>query len=90
MAIHVTISKYLRHYTGGQAIAEVSGRTVKAALEDLFSHFPDMRRCMFQGDDETQIRRFMHVYRNGQEVCAADLAKGVDDGDELILIPEVA
>jgi molybdopterin converting factor small subunit len=89
--IHITISDFLRHHTNGCATVDVGGNTACAALEELCGKFPDLRQCLFRPDDPTQVRRFMHVYVNNQERrSAADLARAIADGDEIILIPDVA
>jgi molybdopterin converting factor small subunit len=91
MPVAITISKYLRGHTAGQAVAEVHGTTVRAALEDLFTQYPALWRCVFGGEDVEQVRRFMHVYCNGRGVrSSSELTRPVQDGDELILIPDVA
>jgi sulfur-carrier protein len=91
MPIHITVSAYLRRHTQGQAAVEVSGSTVRTAIDDLISMFPEVHRYLFHPGDDSQVRRFMHVYLNGREVRSSnELAAPISSGDELVLIPDVA
>jgi molybdopterin converting factor small subunit len=78
----------MRQHTGGQAVVEVSGATVLAALKDLEAKCPGIGARLFDG---AQVRRFINVYLNDEDVrFLGNLEAPVKDGDELAIIPAVA
>lgn len=88
MAIRVHIPTPMRQHTQGQAIVEVSGGTVQAALDDLGQKCPGITPRIF---DNGQVRRFVNIYLNDEDVRYLDnLASKLKDGDELSIIPAVA
>jgi molybdopterin synthase sulfur carrier subunit len=88
MAIRVQIPTPMRQHTDGQAVVEVSGGTVQAALDDLGKKCPGVNQRIFEGG---QVRRFVNVYLNDEDIRYLDnLATPVKDGDELAIIPAVA
>ncbi len=88
MAIRVQIPTPMRQHTDGQAVVEVSGGTVQAALDDLGKKCPGVSQRIF---DNGQVRRFVNVYLNDEDIRYLDnLQTPVKDGDELAIIPAVA
>ena len=88
MAIKVHIPTPMRQHTAGQAVVEVPGGTVQAALDALGQQYPDIRQRMFDG---AQLKRFLNVYLNDEDIRYLDnLGTAVKDGDELSIIPAVA
>ena len=88
MAIRVQIPTPMRQHTDGQAVVEVAGATVQAALDDLGKKCPGVSQRIF---DNGQVRRFVNVYLNDEDIRYLDnLQTAVKDGDELAIIPAVA
>jgi molybdopterin converting factor small subunit len=88
MAIKVHIPTPMRQHTGGNAVVEVAGGSVQAALDALGQQYPDIRGRMFDG---AQLKRFLNVYLNDEDIRYLDnLTTAVKDGDELSIIPAVA
>ncbi len=88
MSVRVQIPTPLRQHTEGQAVVEVAGATVPAALDDLDRKCPGISARLF---DNGQVRRFVNVYLNDEDIRYLDnLATPVKDGDELAIIPAVA
>ena len=88
MSVRVQIPTPMRQHTEGQAVVEVSGATVQAALDDLGKKCPGIAGRIF---DSGQVRRFVNVYLNDEDIRYLDnLATPVKDGDELAIIPAVA
>ena len=88
MAIKVHIPTPMRQHTAGNAVVEVPGGTVQAALDALGQQYPDIRQRMFDG---AQLKRFLNVYLNDEDIRYLDnLGTAVKDGDELSIIPAVA
>jgi sulfur-carrier protein len=88
MSVRVQIPTPMRQHTQGQAVVEVNGTTVQAALDDLGRKFAGLSTRIFENG---QVRRFVNVYLNDEDIRYLDnLATPVKDGDELSIIPAVA
>jgi len=88
MAIRIHIPTPMRQHTDGKAVVEVTGITIKAALDDLGRKFPAVVQRIFENG---QVRRFVNVYLNDEDVRYLDnLQTAVKDGDEVSIIPAVA
>jgi len=88
MAIRVHIPTPMRQHTQNQAVVEVAGTTVQAALDDLGRKCPGVSSRLFENG---QVRRFVNVYLNDEDIRYLDnLGTAVKDGDELSIIPAVA
>lgn len=84
----IKIPTPLRAYTGGQALIQVSGDTVKAVLDDLTGQYPDLRQHLFEGDN---LRSFVNVFIGQEDTRFRDgLETVVDEQDELRIIPSIA
>jgi molybdopterin converting factor small subunit len=78
----------MRQHTAGNAVVEVTGPTVQAALDALGAQYPEITARMFDGG---QLKRFLNLYLNDEDVRYLDnLSTAVKDGDELSIIPAVA
>lgn len=84
----VRIPPVLRENTGGSRTVEVTGATVREALDDLFGQHPALRdRVTADG----QLSGFINVYVNDRDVRYRDgLATPVGEGDTIILLPAMA
>jgi sulfur-carrier protein len=89
MSIKVHIPTPMRQHTEGQAVVDsVAGSTVQDLLENLGKKFPGIHGRIF---DNGQVRRFVNVYINDEDVRYLDnLKTPVKDGDEVSIIPAVA
>ncbi len=81
MSIKVNLPSHLHSFTGGQSVAEVTGRTVGECLNDLVRQFPGIERAIF--DKQGQLLNYVDVYVNRESSYPEELAKPVKDGDEL-------
>lgn len=89
MSVTVLIPQPLRALTDGQAEVEGAAGPLAACLADLEARFPGMGERLL--DDEGELRRFVNVYINGEDVrFAAGLATAVGEGDEVSIVPAVA
>lgn len=89
MPVSVYIGTPLRRFTGNLARVEVEARDVAEALDRLSARFPGLRTELF--DEAGQLRRYVNVYVNSQEI--EDLAgpkTPVRDGDEIAVVPALA
>jgi sulfur-carrier protein len=87
--VQVLIPTPLRTYTGGEAKVSAAGGTVGEVIADLNARFPGIQDRICEDDGE--IRRFVNVFVNGQNVRKLDgAATAVKDGDEIGVIPAMA
>lgn len=87
--IRVLIPTPLRRYTGGEGRVTGSGSSVAEVLLDLNAQYPGLRDRIVEEDGE--IRRFVNVFVNGQNVRKlSGAATPVKSGDEIGIIPAMA
>ncbi|MEU3659604.1 MoaD/ThiS family protein [Streptomyces sp. NPDC032940] len=88
MAIEVRIPTILRQYTDGQKAVEGTGDTLTELFADLETRHTGIQARIVDGD---QLRRFVNVYLNDEDVRFLD---GIDtklaDGDSITILPAVA
>lgn len=89
MSLQIRIPPVLRPSVGGARQVEVSGTTLREALDDLFAQFPAVQPQIVDG--EGQINRFVNVYVDNEDVR---LGQGLDtpvaDGGTVIVLPAMA
>ncbi len=89
MAINVRVPQPLRGLTANQSVVAGGGPTLSACIDHLESTYPGMRERLM--DDTGQLRRFVNIYVNGDDVRFIDgLATPLKDGDEVSIVPAVA
>ena len=89
MTVKVRIPTPLRPATDGASEVSVSQSSVDLALRELEERFPAIRSRL--RDDAGELRRFVNVYLNGEDVRFLDgLGTSLKAGDELSIIPAVA
>jgi len=87
--VQVLIPTPLRQYTDGEARVESSGDSVAVVLDDLNARYPGIGDRVREADGE--IRRFVNVFVNGQNVRKLQgAATPVKGGDEVGIIPAMA
>jgi molybdopterin synthase sulfur carrier subunit len=85
----VIIPQPLRGLTGNQSKVQASGGNLLDCISSLESSFPGMKDRLM--DESGQLRRFVNVYINGEDVRFSDgLETGVKDNDEVSIVPAVA
>ena len=80
----------LRAYAGGNDTVEVTAATVSAALIELTTTFPGLRKHLFS--DEGKLRAFVNVCLNDEDVryLPEKDATAVKATDTLSIIPSIA
>jgi molybdopterin synthase sulfur carrier subunit len=87
--VQVLIPTPLRSYTGGSAKVASSGNSIADVLDDLNVNYPGLKDKVCEEDGE--IRRFVNVFINGENVRKLDgAATPVKQGDEIGIIPAMA
>ena len=88
MSVTVRIPPTLRAETSGERELAVDGATVREALEDLTSRYPELARRIYA---DGGLARFVNAYVDGEDVRTLDgLETPVRDGSTVILLPAMA
>jgi molybdopterin synthase sulfur carrier subunit len=89
MSVNVRFPSQLRCFVADAAEVSSTGTTVGEILDDLARQFPTIKEHLC--DPDGQVRRFVNVYVNGEDIrFVANLETGVEDGDEIVIIPAIA
>jgi sulfur-carrier protein len=84
----VRIPPTLRNETNGERQVEVSGSTVREALENLAQRYPALGEHIFS---DGEVASFVNVYLGGEDVRTLDgLETSVGEGSTVILLPAMA
>lgn len=85
----ISIPSPLRSYVDGQAIVQVNGLTVGAALEDLLSQFPAFRPHLCKMDGT--LRSYANLFLDGTNIKQLNgLDTFITPDAKLILVPSIA
>ena len=85
----VRIPTPLRKLTGDLDVVTGEGETLKECIDSLESRFPGMKDRLC--DETGELRRFVNVYVNGEDVRFAEgLQTRLSGGDEVSIVPAVA
>ena len=90
MAVTVKIPTPLRELTADEGTVSADGAgTLQELVERLEADYPGMRERLC--DDDGQLRRFVNVFVNGEDVRYLDgLDSALSEGDEVSIVPAVA
>jgi len=85
----IRIPMPLRKLTNDADTYTADAATLRDAIERLEGQFPGMKERLV--DEAGQLRRFVNVYVNGEDVRFLDnLSTQLKDGDEVSIVPAVA
>lgn len=89
MAVQVRIPTPLRRLTNGQSEVQVEASTLQEAVAALEQQYPGLNNRILE--DNGEIRRFVNVYINGEDVrFLGGLHATVKERDEISIVPAVA
>ncbi|MFQ5344845.1 MAG: ubiquitin-like small modifier protein 1 [Mariprofundus sp.] len=89
MSVSVRIPTPLRKLTGGADEVSVEGTNVGEVIENLEAAHPGLKERLC--DDTGEIRRFVNVYVNDEDVRFLEgRATALKDGDEISIVPAIA
>jgi molybdopterin synthase sulfur carrier subunit len=89
MSVNIRIPSPLRGLTNNQDIVSGEAGTLGVAIDALESAFPGIKDRIC--DETGEIRRFVNVYVNGEDVRFLDgLGTELKQGDEVSIVPAVA
>ena len=89
MAAKVRIPAPLRKLTKDQAVVESKGSTIEEVLADLEKNYPGIKERIC--DETGQVRRFINIFLNGEDIRFKEGAKTKVPGEaEISIIPAIA
>ena len=89
MGIQVRIPTPLRNITNGLDLVEANGANLEAVIDDLDARYSGMRERLIDEDDE--VRRFVNIFVNGEDVRFLDgIGTVINADDEISIVPAVA
>ena len=89
MAVTIIIPTPLRQFTAGKAELEVTATSAGAALEQLTTTFPELRRHLF--NEQNNLRNFVNVYVGDEDIRHLDgIDTAVKDGETIMIVPAIA
>ena len=89
MPVTIEIPTAFRRFTEGAPKVDCSAATIADALNELTSRYPDLSRHV--RDDQGQIRQFLNVYLNEEDIrFLGGNTYAFQDGDEILLVPSIA
>lgn len=89
MNVTVQIPSALRRHTGGTAKVSCAAGNLNDLLSALDQQFPALKPHL--RDESGQIRRFLNVYVNEEDIrFLGGASYAFKDGDEVLLVPSIA
>ncbi|MDQ1272951.1 MAG: sulfur-carrier protein [Planctomycetota bacterium] len=89
MSVTVRIPTPLRTLTKGADEVKLEGKNIKDIVENLEANYKGIKERIC--DNEGQIRRFVNVYLNDEDIRFIDnLKTPVKDGDHISIVPAIA
>ena len=89
MAITVQIPTALRRHTAGVSSIQCAASNLDQLFSVLDEKFPDLR--LHLRDDKGQIRRFLNIYVNEEDIrFLGGQTYAFQEGDEILLVPSIA
>jgi adenylyltransferase/sulfurtransferase len=89
MQATIKIPSPLRRFSDNQPQLSVEATTVGEALEQLCSHYPELRLQLL--DDQGEMRNFVNIYLNREDISSYQgLATILPETSELRIVPAIA
>ena len=89
MNVQVQIPSALRRHTGGTSKVACTASNLSELFSELDQKFPSLKPHL--RDDNGQIRRFLNVYVNDEDIrFLGGTSYSFQDGDEVLLVPSIA
>ena len=81
----VWIAATMQHLTGGEAVVQAPGRTVRELIDRLDERYPGMKAALLQ---DGRLRPGVAVAINGY-VSSLGLFQSLDEGSEVQFVPAI-
>jgi molybdopterin synthase sulfur carrier subunit len=84
----IEVPRRYRVPTGGEATISTEGDTVRACIEDAEAKYPGFGELVL--DDQGELRRFVKLFINGDELKRDALDAAVSDADTISVLAAAA
>ena len=84
----IEVPRRYRVPTGGEATISIEGDTVRACIEDAEAKYPGFGELVL--DDKGELRRFVKLFVNGDELKRDALDARVSGGDTISVLAAAA
>ena len=88
MSVTVSIPSALRRHTEGLDRFSCSVEDLNALLDALSQRFPALKPHL--RDEQGNVRRFLNIYVNDEDIRFLEKGYRFKDGDEITLVPSIA
>jgi len=88
MSITVEIPTALRRLTAGTRSVNCNAANLSELFTDLDQKFPNLRPHLH--DEAGELRRFLNVYVNEEDIRFLGPEYRFEEGDEVLLVPSIA
>jgi len=88
MSITVEIPTALRRLTAGTRSVNCNAANLSELFADLDQKFPNLRPHLH--DEAGELRRFLNVYVNEEDIRFLGPEYRFEEGDEVLLVPSIA
>jgi molybdopterin synthase sulfur carrier subunit len=88
MSVTVSIPSAFRRHTEGLEEFNCPAGDLNSLLDALGSRFPDLKPHL--RDDQGQVRRFLNIYVNDEDIRFLGKDYKFREGDEVTLVPSIA
>jgi molybdopterin synthase sulfur carrier subunit len=88
MSITVSIPSAFRRHTEGSDKYDCTAADLTGLLDALGSRFPELKPHL--RDEQGNVRRFLNIYVNDEDIRFLDKDYKFKEGDEITLVPSIA
>ncbi len=88
MSVTVSIPSAFRRHTEGQEKFNCAAADLNGLLDALGSRFPELKPHL--RDEQGQVRRFLNIYVNDEDIRFLEKDYKFKEGDEVTLVPSIA
>ena len=88
MSVTVSIPSAFRRHTEGADTYDCAAADLSGLLDALGSRFPELKPHL--RDDQGQVRRFLNIYVNDEDIRFLGKDYKFKEGDEITLVPSIA
>ena len=88
MSVIVSIPSAFRRHTEGVESFNCPAGDLNALLDALASRFPELKPHL--RDEQGQVRRFLNIYVNDEDIRFLGKDYKFREGDEVTLVPSIA
>ena len=88
MSVTVSIPSAFRRHTEGADTYDCAAADLGALLDALGNRFPELKPHL--RDEHGQVRRFLNIYVNDEDIRFLGKDYKFKEGDEVTLVPSIA